>query len=227
MFRGITHRRSGGHAWSRPRAARPHPPMPRPGCTTRTSLGAVAGTATPGLCAFRGIPYAAPPVGERRFRPPQPVRPWHGTLKADDGTRVCPQERDQLSEDYPDQQKIYTDEDCLYLNVWTPRPDHAKRPVIVFIHGGAARFGTADEPRYDGSKLAARGDAVVISLNYRLGVFGWTRAGRPGPVLPGLGQQRAARPDRRADLGTAACRRLRRRSPPRSPRWVSPRGRSR
>ncbi|MGH3374489.1 MAG: carboxylesterase/lipase family protein [Actinoallomurus sp.] len=159
----------------------------RPGCTTRTSLGAVAGTARSGLCAFRGIPYAAPPVGDRRFRPPQPVRPWRGTLKADDGTRVCPQERDQLSEDYPDQRKIYTDEDCLYLNVWTPKPDHAKRPVIVFIHGGAARFGTANEPRYDGSTLAARGDAVVISLNYRLGVFGWSELGGLDPSYRGSG----------------------------------------
>jgi para-nitrobenzyl esterase len=158
-----------------------------PGCTTRTSLGIVAGTAHAGLCAFRGIPYAAPPVGERRFRPPQPVRPWRGTLKADDGTRVCPQERDQLSEDYPDQRKIYTDEDCLYLNVWTPKPDRAKRPVIVFIHGGAARFGTANEPRYDGSTLATRGDAVVISLNYRLGVLGWSELGGLDPSYRGSG----------------------------------------
>lgn len=160
---------------------------PRPGCTTKTSLGIVAGTARAGICAFRGIPYAAPPVGDRRFRPPQPVQPWRGTLTADDDTRVCPQDRDQLSEDYPDQRQTYTDEDCLYLNVWTPRPDRAKRPVIVFIHGGAARFGTANEPRYDGTKLATSGDAVVISLNYRLGVFGWTELGGVDPSYRGSG----------------------------------------
>ncbi|MDN3352931.1 carboxylesterase family protein [Actinomadura sp. DC4] len=159
----------------------------RPACATRTSLGVVAGTTQAGLCVFRGIPYAAPPVGGLRFRPPQPVRPWRGTLTADDGTRVCPQTRDQLSEDYPDRRPVYTDEDCLYLNVWTPRPDPAKRPVIVFIHGGAARFGTANEPRYDGARLAARGDAVVISLNYRLGVFGWSDLGGLDPSYQGSG----------------------------------------
>jgi para-nitrobenzyl esterase len=159
----------------------------RPACATRTSLGMVAGTTQAGLCVFRGIPYAAPPIGERRFRPPQPVQPWRGTLTADDGTRVCPQDRDQLSEDYPDERKTYTDEDCLHLNVWTPRPDRAKRPVIVFIHGGAARFGTANEPRYDGATLAARGDAVVISLNYRLGVLGWAELGGLDPSYRGSG----------------------------------------
>src|SRR3569833_3947627 len=159
----------------------------RPACVTRTSLGAVAGTTQAGLCVFRGIPYAAPPVGDRRFRPPQPVAPWRGTLKADDGTRVCPQDRDQQTEDYPDQRKVYTDDDCLYLNVRTPRPDRAKRPVIVFIHGGAARFGTANEPRYDGAKLATRGDAVVISLNYRLGVLGWSELGGLDPSYRGSG----------------------------------------
>lgn len=156
-------------------------------CVTRTSLGAVSGTAADGLCAFRGIPYAEPPVGERRFRPPQPVGPWKGTLKAVDGTRVCPQDRDVLSEDYPDDRKIYTNEDCLYLNVWTPRPDRAKRPVIVFIHGGAARYGTANEPRYSGTHLATKGDAVVVSLNYRLGVLGWTELGGLDPAYRGSG----------------------------------------
>ncbi|MEV8630862.1 carboxylesterase/lipase family protein [Streptosporangium sp. NPDC051023] len=156
-------------------------------CVTHTSLGAVSGTAADGLCAFRGIPYAEPPVGEHRFRPPQPVGPWQGTLKAVDGTRVCPQERDVLTEDYPDDKKVYTDEDCLYLNVWTPRPDRAKRPVIVFIHGGAARYGTSNEPRYSGTHLATRGDAVVVSLNYRLGVLGWTELGGLDPAYRGSG----------------------------------------
>jgi para-nitrobenzyl esterase len=163
------------------------PSRPRPGCATRTSLGAVAGTARAGVCVFRGIPYAAPPVGDRRFRPPGPVRPWQGTLHADDGTRVCPQERDRLSEDYPDRRTVYTDEDCLYLNVWTPRPDHAKRPVIVFVHGGAARFGTANEPRYDGARVSAAGDAVVVTFNYRLGVLGWSELGGLDPSYRGSG----------------------------------------
>ncbi|MER7208293.1 carboxylesterase/lipase family protein [Streptosporangium sp. NPDC000239] len=156
-------------------------------CVTRTSLGVVSGTATDGLCAFRGIPYAQPPVGRLRFRPPRPVSPWRGTLKAVDGTRVCPQGRDQMSEDYPDDRKVYTDEDCLHLNVWTPKPDRSKRPVIVFIHGGAAAYGTGNEPRYDGTNLATKGDAVVVSLNYRLGLLGWAELGGLDPAYRGSG----------------------------------------
>lgn len=156
-------------------------------CVTRTSLGAVAGTATGGLCAFRGIPYAQPPVGELRFRPPRPVSPWRGTFRAVNGTGVCPQGRDTLSEDYPDDRKAYTDEDCLHLNVWTPKPDRSRRPVIVFIHGGAATYGTGNEARYDGTRLATEGDAVVVSLNYRLGLLGWAELGGLDPAYRGSG----------------------------------------
>jgi para-nitrobenzyl esterase len=163
------------------------PAPAQPSCRASTSLGAVAGEAENGICAFRGIPYAQPPVGDLRFRPPVPAGPWRGTLQATDATRVCPQVRNDSSEDYPDSRPVYDDEDCLYLNVWTPRPDRQKRPVIVFIHGGAARFGTADEPRYDGTGLAERGDAVVISLNYRLGIFGWTELGGLDPAYQGSG----------------------------------------
>ncbi|GAA4094605.1 carboxylesterase/lipase family protein [Actinomadura miaoliensis] len=157
-------------------------------CETTTTLGKISGAARDGLCVFRGIPYAAPPTGDRRFRPPQPVASWRGkTLQATNDKAVCPQDRDGLSEDYPDDRPVYTDEDCLYLNVWTPRPDQRKRPVIVFVHGGAARFGTANEPRYDGSQLATRGDAVVVSLNYRLGMLGWTELGDLDPAYRGSG----------------------------------------
>ncbi|MEU4828837.1 carboxylesterase/lipase family protein [Actinomadura sp. NPDC023710] len=157
------------------------------GCKTSTTLGAVSGTDRNGLCVFRGIPYAAAPVGVRRFRPPQPAPPWHGTLKATDDEHVCPQNRDVLTEDYANDTKVFTDEDCLHLNVWTPRPDRRKRPVIVFVHGGAARFGTANEPRYDGTELATEGEAVVVSLNYRLGVLGWTELGGLDPAYRGSG----------------------------------------
>ncbi|ADP80513.1 carboxylesterase/lipase family protein [Pseudofrankia inefficax] len=159
---------------------------PAPSCDAKTSLGAVAGRGEGGLCAFLGIPYAQPPTGRLRFRPPVPVGPWHGTLPATDGTHVCPQDRDS-AEDYPDDSAVYTDEDCLYLNVWTPRPDATRRPVIVFIHGGAARLGSADEPRYDGAGLARAGNAVVISLNYRLGILGWSELGGIDPSYEGSG----------------------------------------
>lgn len=156
-------------------------------CQVRTSLGAVAGAAAGGVCAYRGIPYAQPPTGANRFRPPQPARPWHGTLAATNGSSVCPQARDNLSEDYPDHKARYLNEDCLRLNVWAPRSGAAHRPVIVFMHGGAARFGTANEPRYDGARLARRGGAVVVSVNYRLGVFGWTELGGHDPAYRGSG----------------------------------------
>ncbi|GAA0320926.1 carboxylesterase/lipase family protein [Actinoallomurus spadix] len=159
----------------------------RTGCATTTSLGAVAGTVREGLCVFRGIRYAEPPTGALRFRPPRPVGRWRGTLKATDDKAVCPQDRDAMSEDYPDGRALFTDEDCLRLNVWTPAPDHRRRPVIVFVHGGAARYGTANEPRYDGARLAARGDAVVVSINYRLGVLGWSELGGLDPAYKGSG----------------------------------------
>ncbi|WP_433254943.1 carboxylesterase/lipase family protein [Streptosporangium sp. CA-135522] len=156
-------------------------------CTTTTSLGAVEGRTEKGICAFRGIPYADAPTGKQRFKPPRPAGAWRGTLKATDGTRVCPQFPDRQGEEYPDGRKVYTDEDCLYLNVWTPKADHGRRPVIVFIHGGAATFGTGNEARYAGTTLAAKGDAVVVSLNYRLGVLGWTELGGLDPAYRGSG----------------------------------------
>ncbi|MFI7037757.1 carboxylesterase/lipase family protein [Microbispora rosea] len=159
----------------------------RGACATTTSLGAVEGRAAGSVCTFRGIPYAAPPVGALRFRPPQPTTSWHGTLRATDGSRVCPQFRDQQSEDYPDDKSVYADEDCLYLNIWTPATDHRKRPVLVFIHGGAATYGTANEPRYDGTTLAFKGDAVVVTLNYRLGMLGWTELGGADAAYRGSG----------------------------------------
>ncbi|MET0238147.1 MAG: carboxylesterase family protein [Kibdelosporangium sp.] len=134
-------------------------------CAAQTSLGVVAGRAADSLCVYRGIPYASAP----RQQPPVPARAWSGTFQATDSTAVCPQFRDTISEEYPDDKQVYLDEDCLRLNVWAPRRP-GRHPVLVFVHGGAARFGTANEPRYSGAKLA--GDAVVVTLNYRLGLLG-------------------------------------------------------
>lgn len=136
-----------------------------PGCTTTTPLGVVAGRAADSRCVYRGIRYADAP----RSRPPVPATPWSGTFEATDSSAVCPQFRDTLSEEYPDDRPVYLDEDCLRLNVWAPRKP-GRHPVIVFIHGGAGRFGTANEPRYDGSRLAE--NAVVVTVNYRLGLLG-------------------------------------------------------
>jgi para-nitrobenzyl esterase len=158
-----------------------------PGTPAACTAPQTEGTAEHGLCVFKGIPYAAPPVGDLRFRPPQPLARRTGTLKADDGSRVCPQFRDDSSEEYPDKREVYADEDCLTLNIWAPRKDGRQRPVIVFIHGGAARFGTANEPRYAGDRLASKGDAVVVTINYRLGVLGWTELGGMDKAYAGSG----------------------------------------
>ncbi len=157
------------------------------GCVADTSVGEISGTSAGKLCTYKGIPYAAPPTGDRRFRPPQPAPPWEDTLRATDGSRVCPQFPDRSSEDYPDSRKVYADEDCLYLNVWAPRGGSARRPVIVFVHGGAAIFGNANEARYDGTTLATRGDAVVVTINYRLGILGWSELGDLDPAYRGSG----------------------------------------
>ena len=155
-------------------------------CVSSIRDGRVAGGTEAGVCAFEGIPYAAPPVGTLRFRPPAPVRPWPGVLAARRLRSVCPQDRDLL-EEYPDARKRFSDENCLYLNVWTPRPDRQRRPVMVFIPGGAFVVGSASERIYDGALLAARGNAVIVTLNYRLGILGWLELGGLNRAYAGSG----------------------------------------
>jgi len=137
----------------------------------RTDAGLVEGFADLGTSVrvFRGIPFAAPPVGERRWRPPQPVAPWPGVRKAAEFGSRCMQGRifdDMVFRDEPG-------ENCFYLNVWTPATSASDRlPVMVWIHGGAFQAGSTFEPRQDGGRLAKNG-VVVVGLNYRLGVFGF------------------------------------------------------
>jgi para-nitrobenzyl esterase len=133
--------------------------------------GDVAGTTgmDSGVRVFKGIPFAAPPVGENRWRAPQPVTPWDG---ARDASRFGPRCM-QRSFGGPNTDQPATSEDCLYLNVWTTA-DSAddQRPVMVWIYGGGFSGGAGSEPRYDGEGLAKKG-AVVVTLNYRLGPFGF------------------------------------------------------
>ena len=137
-----------------------------------TTNGIIEGTLEPdsGLRSFKGIPFAAPPVGELRWKPPQPVVNWAGIRKADQfGPRAM-----QLS--------VFGDmsfrsngmsEDCLYLNVWTPATsDQDHLPVLVYFYGGGFVAGDGSEPRYDGASLARRG-IIVLTVNYRLNVFGF------------------------------------------------------
>jgi para-nitrobenzyl esterase len=124
--------------------------------------------------AYKGIPYAAPPVGENRWKPPQPVRSWSGVRDCIMFGAACPQKMPALLAAIPEL-AIHApySEDCLYLNVWTPaRRSSAKLPVLYWIHGGGFVMGAASEPLYDGEGLARLG-CVVVSINYRLGLFGF------------------------------------------------------
>lgn len=142
-----------------------------------TPSGAVRGIHSGRGAAFLGLPYAAPPTGSRRFRPPDEPSPWSGVLDASRLPAACPQPRmprlfgnldpgaDRFQERY--------DEDCLTVNVWTPAPDGARRPVMVWLHGGWFAIGSGNEPAYRGERLSARGDVVVVTVNHRLGALGF------------------------------------------------------
>src|SRR5437764_2016161 len=136
-----------------------------------TTTGAVEGRLKDGIFDFRGIPYAAPPVGELRFRPPQPVEPWAGVRDATRFGPMAPQTTGAMETMFGAAPPAM-DEDCLSLNVWTPAADDGKRPVMVWIHGGAFLFGTGATPWYDGRSFARDG-VVLVTINYRLGAFGF------------------------------------------------------
>lgn len=125
--------------------------------------GAVVGMQADAYRTYLGIPFAAPPIGDFRWRAPQPVVPWTGVKLATSFSPACAQTADWITNP--------KSEDCLYLNLWTPEKAH-KLPVIVWIHGGGMYGGTAGVPVQDGANLARRG-AVVVTLNYRLGIFGF------------------------------------------------------
>jgi len=134
-----------------------------------TPAGKLRGEAIGALNVFKGIPYALPPVGGLRWRPPVAMSPWTGVRDAAQFSAACMQPKPQPS--------IYADElaavseDCLSLNVWA-KQGARNEPVLVWIHGGALTSGSSSERMYDGAKLAARG-VVLVSINYRLGILGY------------------------------------------------------
>jgi para-nitrobenzyl esterase len=131
--------------------------------------GQVAGVTTGATTVYRGVPYAAPPVGDLRWKPPQPVRPWQGVRRAVAFAPACMQSGVSM----PGETPPATSEDCLYLNLWAPaRGARSPLPVIVFIHGGGFTNGAASMPLYWGDRLARRG-VIVIDFGYRLGALGF------------------------------------------------------
>ena len=136
-----------------------------------TESGAVQGVRLSGnISAFRGIPYAAPPIGMLRWKPPSPPAHWEGVRQAAQFGAACLQLQGRLDNIYADD-PFGMSEDCLYLNVW--KPDTAKRaPVMVWIHGGAFSGGNSGAGIYEGAELARHG-VIVVSMNYRLGILGF------------------------------------------------------
>jgi para-nitrobenzyl esterase len=135
-----------------------------------TLSGPVLGHPGGPVQSFLGLPFAAAPVGPLRFKPPAPVQPWTTPRHALEFAPACP----HLHYFDPTEQGAdVMDEDCLALNVWTPATDRNRRPVMVWIHGGGNVGGSARNSQYDGAKLARRGDVVVITIQYRLGVLGF------------------------------------------------------
>ena len=135
----------------------------------RTESGLVEGLEQDGARVFRGIPFAAPPVGPLRWRAPAPPAAWSGIRSAKAFSPICLQ-RGAYPEDSPPEPMS---EDCLYLNVWVPPGVHAKPlPLMVWIYGGGLVNGSASTPLYAGDALARR-DVIVVTANYRLGALGF------------------------------------------------------
>jgi len=143
-----------------------------------TKQGQVEGKIKNDVLLFAGIPYAAPPTGERRFKAPIAHEPWSDVRSATRFGKPAPQvATGGMTNSVP----VAWDEDCLTLNVQTPAVDDGNRPVLFWIHGGAFRTGQGAIPWYDGTQFVRNGNMVVVSINYRLGALGFTDLSRFGP----------------------------------------------
>jgi para-nitrobenzyl esterase len=170
---------------------------PSAGPTVKTRSGSLQGVARDGVAAFLGVPYGAPTGDAGRFLPPRPPAPWSGIRTAVAYGAACPQIPLGVSPfankhpapgvdagPTPMQRELGTlfthtaaddnqGEDCLVLNIWTPATGTGKRPVMVWLHGGGFAVGSGSHPQYDGTRMAKRGDVVVVTINHRLNVFGY------------------------------------------------------
>ena len=143
-----------------------------------TTSGKIRGAVVDGIKVFKGIPYGASAAGTNRFMPPQKPAPWGGVRETVDWAGHAPQaffghRRPEVSRLSGTPDKVPVSEDCLTLNLWTPGLDAGKRPVMVWFHGGAFSYGSANTPRTAGANLARRGDVVVVTVNHRLNIFGF------------------------------------------------------
>ncbi|WP_455924891.1 carboxylesterase/lipase family protein [Pseudomonas putida] len=157
----------------------------------KVAQGVLLGQRQPdGTRTWKGVPFAHPPVGELRFKAPQPLQAWHAPLKAEAyGPWAVQQPYPPVAQDKPK-----GEEDCLYLNIWAPAEAASRpRPVMVWIHGGAFVLGSGGDPRFDGSDYAQRGDLLFVTVNYRMGGFGYLQVhDEPGAANLGLQDQIAA-----------------------------------
>ncbi len=151
--------------------------MQKSGLQVRIANGRIEGLQFEHHQAFLGIPFAAPPTGPRRFCAPQPPQSWSGVRAANVFANSAIQGTSPMPGTAASGPR---DEDCLYLNVYTPAADTTKRPVFFWIHGGGFTLGSGSEPLYDGSRLATRGDVVVVTIHYRLGALGYLYLGAHG-----------------------------------------------
>jgi len=166
---------------------------PKATAVVTTSNGKVQGLLDGGISAYKGLRYAAAPVGTLRFMPPQAPKTWTNVEDATALGAPCmqmyspggPRQSDfstEMQAVFPTGPEARQDnEDCLFLNVWTPAADAKKRPVLFWIHGGGHAYGSGGWPAYDGRNLAAKGDAVVVTVNHRLNAFGYMALGSRFP----------------------------------------------
>ena len=148
-----------------------------PSPLVETASGRIRGLTARGVHIFKGIPYGASTEGANRFMPPRKPEPWSGVREATAYAGRSPQvaagpQRPELATVWGPVDTLPVGEDCLTLHVWTPGLDNGRRPVMVWLHGGAFSYGSANSPRYDSTNLAARNDVVVVAINHRLNIFG-------------------------------------------------------
>jgi para-nitrobenzyl esterase len=149
------------------------------GESAETASGRIAGSERAGIRAFLGIPYGGPTGGRNRFRPPSAVEPWAGVRDCLAASGHAPPDpgraarRPELETLLGPTDMTAETEDCLTLNLWTPGLDDARRPVMVWLHGGAFSFGSANRAISEGANLARRGDVVVVAVNHRLNILGF------------------------------------------------------